>query len=41
MLCSVSPGATTCMPEVGASAVRGAPTGMPGAVVAIRVAGGA
>src|SRR5580698_876485 len=40
MLCNVSPGATTCMPVVGANAVRGAPTGMPGTVEAIRVVGG-
>ena len=43
MLCSVSPGATTCTLEDGASAVRGGPTGpgggIAGAVEAMRVCG--
>ena len=43
MLLSVSPGATTCTPAVGANAVRGGPTGTaPGVgTAAIRVVGGA
>ena len=43
MLCSVSPGATTCTLEAGASAVRGGPTGAAEGTVgtdeAIRVCG--
>jgi len=41
MLLSVSPGDTTCTPDVGASAVRGAPTGAALGTVATLVVGGA